>query len=753
MQVFAPTGTPRWISARRFFERILSDLHNCKELTRLKQVLAIVFKSSLHRDNVIGTKLISAFAHCRQMDSAVYIFDHIETPDVLAYNVMIKAHLGNSQPLQAFGIFSKMQNSGVRPNIFTCPFLLKANFGAGDMERARCLFDKMPVKNMVAWTILISAYVEKGFAKEAMGLYDQMAATDVKPDEGAITSILGACAESGMLGLGNRVHDFVKTSRYNCSMRVSNALINMYVKCGRLDDALNVFRGMKEKNSVTWSTMIHGLGIHGYGEQALQLFSRMIQKGFAPNKVTFIGLMCACSHAGLVDDGIHYFDAMQRDYGLNPEIAHYGCMIDLLGRGGRLKEAFRLVLSMPMKPNEVIWGALLAACRKHDAVTIGEEELQQLVQQGLTDDGNLSILSDIYAAAGDWSGMANARLYMKNTCREKKPSGTSSIELENEYHHFTMMDVRHPKSDLIYQILGALSQHMRKAGTTEIVPSIGARVPTIAGRKLPKHQYKKVGSPFSISCCQLGSKSPSPEDENRTLVNADWRSFRARLVAGEKAFRPVEATPVVDLDTAVDQPPLITIGDKWAHILHEPEKGCLLIATEKLDGVHIFERTVILLLATGPVGPVGIILNRPSLMSIKEMRSSSALDAVGTFSDRPLFFGGPLEEGFFLVSPESGNEGVGKSGVFEEVMKGLYCGTKSVVGCAAEMVKRNVVEAGDFSFFDGYCAWEKEQLREEIRSGYWTVAACSPSVVGLASAGSVGLWEEILGLMGPKRVW
>lgn len=214
-------------------------------------------------------------------------------------------------------------------------------------------------------------------------------------------------------------------------------------------------------------------------------------------------------------------------------------------------------------------------------------------------------------------------------------------------------------------------------------------------------------------------------------------------MAEEKVSRPEDSSAYAD----PDHPP-VTLGDKWAHIIHEPEKGCLLIAKEKLDGVHIFERTVILLLSTGPIGPSGIILNRPSLMSIKEMRST-VLDVVGTFSDRPLFFGGPLEEGLFLVSP-TGND---NSAVFEEVMKGLYYGTKESVGCAAEMVKRNEVGAGDLRFFDGYCGWEKEQLNEEIRAGYWTVAACSPSVIGLGSVGSVGLWEEILGLMGPREVW
>ncbi|KAF8408159.1 hypothetical protein HHK36_007301 [Tetracentron sinense] len=288
--------------------------------------------------------------------------------------------------------------------------------------------------------------------------------------------------------------------------------------------------------------------------------------------------------------------------------------------------------------------------------------------------------------------------------------------------------------------------------TLELVPSIKARQPIFPKSKIKQFQYKNGGFSSSITCCHLRS-SPPPEEDNRPTNNADWRSFRARLVAGERASRPEEPSTWVDPDTVEDHPPHITIGDKWAHAIHEPERGCLLIASEKLNGVHIFERTVILILSTGPVGPTGIILNRPSLMSIKEMKST-VLDVAGTFSDRPLFFGGPLEEGLFLVSHKGGgDDGVGRSGVFEEVIKGLYYGTKESVGCASEMVKRNVVGVEDFRFFDGYCGWEKDQLKDEIRAGYWTVAACSPSVIGLASVGSVGLWEEILGLMGQKKVW
>lgn len=290
--------------------------------------------------------------------------------------------------------------------------------------------------------------------------------------------------------------------------------------------------------------------------------------------------------------------------------------------------------------------------------------------------------------------------------------------------------------------------------TIEFPPSIRPKILTHSKRISSRFPNKKVPTPSSITSCLRDSYSPS-DDDKKPLIDSDWRSFRAKLVAGEQVYRS-QAEPsssTVDLDTVADHQPSISVGDKWAHTIHEPEKGCLLIATEKLDGVHIFERTVILLLSTGPLGPSGIILNRPSLMSIKETRST-ALDVAGTFSDRPLFFGGPMEEGLFLVGPKGYDDGpVRKSGVFEEIMKGLYYGTKESVGCAAEMVKRNVIGLGDFRFFDGYCGWDREQLRDEIRAGYWTVAACSPSVIGLGSVGSVGLWEEVLGLMGPRKVW
>ncbi|CAE6072910.1 unnamed protein product [Arabidopsis arenosa] len=301
------------------------------------------------------------------------------------------------------------------------------------------------------------------------------------------------------------------------------------------------------------------------------------------------------------------------------------------------------------------------------------------------------------------------------------------------------------------------------SGVKELAPFIKARIFTCPKRNSGQFITRKVASPISVNCSLSDSWKPLDDDSdlfkdcvNNSTADADWREFRARLVVGEQAAtsekdQPSWSNPDMVVDYQPSSSSLITIGNRWAHKIHEPETGCLLIATEKLDGVHIFEKTVILLLSVGPSGPIGVILNRPSLMSIKETKST-ILDMAGTFSDKRLFFGGPLEEGLFLVSPRcgGGNE-VGKSGVFRQVMKGLYYGTRESVGLAAEMVKRNLVGRSEFRFFDGYCGWEKEQLKAEILGGYWTVAACSSTVVELGSAvQSHGLWDEVLGLIGPQ---
>ncbi|KAJ1286633.1 hypothetical protein BS78_03G367400 [Paspalum vaginatum] len=287
-------------------------------------------------------------------------------------------------------------------------------------------------------------------------------------------------------------------------------------------------------------------------------------------------------------------------------------------------------------------------------------------------------------------------------------------------------------------------------------------MPTSAGLARPKpHLPLSLGgrrrSSSSIACCSF-NKARSSEDGAAPPIDPDWRSFRAQLYFNEQITNKSVAIPGVATTMPPSQPAQpAKIGNKWAHPLVDPEKGCLLIATEKLDGSHIFERTVILLLSSaGALGPFGVILNRPSLMSIKEAESIFADDAeiAGAFSGRPLFFGGPLEECFFVLGPRAaaGSDVVARTGLFEEVMPGIHYGTRESVGCAAELAKRGVVGVRDFRFFDGFCGWEREQLRDEVRAGLWRVAACSPAVLGLASVVKGGLWEEVQGLVRETRL-
>ncbi|KAI4320405.1 hypothetical protein MLD38_033891 [Melastoma candidum] len=270
--------------------------------------------------------------------------------------------------------------------------------------------------------------------------------------------------------------------------------------------------------------------------------------------------------------------------------------------------------------------------------------------------------------------------------------------------------------------------HSSNAFSNAILRTVGVRV-----------QRKGGKGPCSVPCM---CSSPSSSNDSAGLpVSTDWRSFRARLVARERELASLRPNTALSLEPVLPA----TAGDRWAHKIHEVEKGCLLVATEKLDGVHIFVRTVILVLSTGPIGPTGIILNRPSLMSMKESRSS-AYDGTGTFVDRGLYFGGPMEDGLFLVWGGSRQE-AGRSGVLVEVMEGLYYGRKEGVGCAGEMVRRGV---GEFRFFEGCCGWVKSQLIDE--GGCWTVVACSLIVIGLVGVGGVGLWNDVLELIGPKKV-
>ncbi|KAL7100959.1 hypothetical protein ACP275_08G027000 [Erythranthe tilingii] len=440
-----------------FVPNSLIDAYSKCGLTGLEESKTL-FGVMSERDLVTYNSMISGLVKAGELKEARKLFDEMPERDRVSWNAILDGYVKAGEMRTAYQIFEKMPSR----DVVSWSTVISGYAKAGDIDMAKVLFDSMPAKNLVTWTIMISSYAEKGNGKEAIGLYHRMEGEKLRPDDTSFVSILSASAESGLLGLGKKVHQSITKTSYKCSTLVNNALVDMYCKCGSLNRAWSIFNSIERKDLISWNAMIHGLAMHGHGKNALQLFERMKREGFEPDKVTFVAVLSACSHSGLVKDGIHHFYSMESDYEIAPEIEHYGCMIDLLGRGGCLNEAFGLVHSMPFEPNVVIWSSLLGACRMHNAVELANEVLDQLVKLDPENVGNYSMLSNIHANAGDWGSVASARSRMKETGGERANKGVSSVELHDEFHEFTVMDTTHPKSDSIYETVDGLSQHLRK---------------------------------------------------------------------------------------------------------------------------------------------------------------------------------------------------------------------------------------------------------------------------------------------------
>ena len=408
-----------------------------------------LFLAMEERDVVTWNSMIGGLVRCGELECACKLFDEMPERDMVIWNTILDGYTKSGEMEKAFEVLERMPER----NVVSWSTMICGYSKVGDIDMDRVLLDRCPGKNVVLWMTIVTGYAEKGSAREATELYGKMEEAGLRPDDGFLFSILAACAEYGMLELGRRIHTSVKKWRFRCSSKVLNTFIDMYTKCSCLDAASEVFIGMMVKRDVvSWNSMIQGFAMHGHGKKALELFSRMVDESFEPDRCTFIGLLCACTHAGLVNEGRKCFYSMEKVYKIVSEIEHYGCMVDLLGRGGHLEEAFTLLRSMPMKPNAIILGTLLNACRLNNDVDLARAVCEQLFK-----------LEPHYAQAGDWMNMGNVRLQMKNTGRQK-PSGASFIEVEEEVHEFTVFDQSHPKSDDIYRMIDRLVEDLQQVG-------------------------------------------------------------------------------------------------------------------------------------------------------------------------------------------------------------------------------------------------------------------------------------------------
>ncbi|XP_020598725.1 pentatricopeptide repeat-containing protein At5g08510 isoform X2 [Phalaenopsis equestris] len=300
---------------------------------------ALLFKFGFLLDAFVFTSLIHMYCKTGHLTLARKLFDEMYQPDIATWNSMITGYAKN-----------------------------------GDLANARKLFEKIPVRNVISWTSMISGYSQNEMYEESIEMFMRMwEMGEVRPNEVTLTSILPACANVGAMELGEKIEAFARENNLLRNVFVGSALVEMYAKCGDIDRAMMVFREVGERTNVcSWNSMIMGLAVHGRWKDSLQLFDEMKERGITPVDITFTGVLMACTHGGLVEEGKRFFRSMENELLIPPKIQHYGCMVDLLGRAGHLNEAYDLVRKMPMEPDAAIWGALLGACSFHRNVELAE---------------------------------------------------------------------------------------------------------------------------------------------------------------------------------------------------------------------------------------------------------------------------------------------------------------------------------------------------------------------------------------------
>lgn len=357
------------------------------------KVHAVVIKSGFGKNVHLKTSLVDMYFKFREAASAGQVFDEMPVRDVVSWNAMVSGYS-------------------------VC----------GDLETARLVFDQMPEKDVVSWNAMIGGCVQNGKHSDAIDVFLGMRTVGcVVPDDVTLVNVLSACGHVAALDLGRSIDRFVGQRGKELNLYLGNALIDMYAKCGTMEEARRIFDGMQERDVISWSTMICGWGAHGHADEAFGYYSKMLECGVKPNVITFIGLLSTCSHAGLVDKGIELFSKMIQEHRIVPNVGHYGCVIDLLSRAGRLDEAEDLINSMPMEPNVVVLGALLGGCRIHRDLRRGERVAQRLFDLDSEYTGGYVFIAGAKASVGRLDDAAQCWLRMQRKGIIKDP-GCSRIE-------------------------------------------------------------------------------------------------------------------------------------------------------------------------------------------------------------------------------------------------------------------------------------------------------------------------------------
>ncbi|KAL8262352.1 hypothetical protein R6Q59_026401 [Mikania micrantha] len=433
-----------------------------------------MMNSGIKPDEVTLASVISACASLSKLNLGRELHNRVIKcnklrDDIVICNTLVDMYAKCSKIIEARWIFDTMPIK----TIITETSIISCYAKSANIETARSIFVNMPDRNIVSWNALIAGYTQNGESETALGLFRKLKQENVFPTHYTFGNLLNACANLADLRLGQQAHTHVLKHGFRfesgpeSDIFVGNSLIDMYVKCGSIEEGKQVFKNMACKDWVSWNAIIIGFAQNGYGVETIELFKEMLAAGEKPDHVTMIGLLSACSHAGLVDEGRCYFNSMNKEFGIQPSGDHYACIVDLLGRAGFLDEAKDLIDNMPMQPDAVVWASLLGGCKVYGNIELGKYVAEKLIEIDVNSSGPYVLLSNMYAEMGNWGEVKRIRKLMKQRGVVKQP-GCSWIEVEGKVEVFMVKDRRQAKKKEIYQLLRTLRKVMKLFGYNPI---------------------------------------------------------------------------------------------------------------------------------------------------------------------------------------------------------------------------------------------------------------------------------------------
>ncbi|GAB2262637.1 hypothetical protein Droror1_Dr00003634 [Drosera rotundifolia] len=449
-------------------------------------------------DGYVSSALVDMYGKFGCVEIARGLFEKIPRKSIVAWNSMISGYSLQGDSRTCMELFRRMNEEGTKPTLTTIGSLLMAcsrsanlyygkfihgyvvknvldqtdifvfgslidfYFKCEAIRMAESVFHLIPKTNVIMWNVMISGYVSIGCFTEALEVFRSMREARLNPDSATFCSVLSACSQLAAIDVGKEIHDYIKDCKFEKDELVMGALLDMYAKCGAIEEARSVFNQMPERDLVSWTSMITAFGSHGRPFEALKLFEDMKLTDIEPDRVVLLAVLSTCSHAGLVDEGYNYFDQMQSNYGIEPTVEHYSCLLDLLGRAGRLHEAYAILQKEPrIREDAGLLSTLFSACHLHGELQLGEEIADFLVKKDPNCPSTYVILGNMYASLKMWDEARKVRLKIRDL-RLKKSPGCSWIDVDRKIHTFLAEDNSHAQVEAIHDCLAILASHMEK---------------------------------------------------------------------------------------------------------------------------------------------------------------------------------------------------------------------------------------------------------------------------------------------------